>query len=84
MPLEGFQDVLVIVTYGLTILILSIVADRNRVPLLACKVHGAAAMAWQDAMPVRPSPGSKGDLKRRIQPGLNGLERRAPGWPFIS
>jgi hypothetical protein len=35
MHLEGFQDVLVIVTYGLAILILSIVADRkNRNPLV--------------------------------------------------
>ena len=34
MHLEGFQDVLVIVTYGLAILILSIVADRkHRNPL---------------------------------------------------
>ena len=35
MHLEGLQDVLVIVTYGLAILILSIVADRkNRNPLV--------------------------------------------------
>jgi hypothetical protein len=35
MHLEGFQDVLVIITYGLAILILSIVADRkNRNPLV--------------------------------------------------
>ena len=34
MHLEGFQDVLVIVTYGSAILILSVVADRmNRNPL---------------------------------------------------
>ena len=34
MHLAGFQDVLVIVTYGLAILILSMVADRqNRNPL---------------------------------------------------
>jgi hypothetical protein len=34
MHLEGFQDVLVIVTYGLAILILSVVADhKHRNPL---------------------------------------------------
>jgi hypothetical protein len=34
MHLEGFQDVLAIITYGLAILVLSIVADRkNRNPL---------------------------------------------------
>ena len=35
MHLEGFQDVLVIVTYGLAILILSVIADhKHRNPLV--------------------------------------------------
>ena len=53
-------------------------------PQPACKVHGAAVMAVQNAMTVCLSPVTRGDLKPPNQPGLNVLERRASGWPFIS
>ena len=36
----------------------------------ACKVHGTEVVAVQDATPVRPSPGSRGNRKHPNQPRL--------------
>jgi hypothetical protein len=59
-------------------------AKPLRTPRPTCKVHGTAAVAVQDEIPVRPSTGSKGDLKPSNQPGSKVLERRASDWPLIS
>jgi hypothetical protein len=55
-----------------------------RAPGPACKLHGAAVEVVQVAMPVRPSPVAKSDLKHLNYTGLLRLERGVLSWPFIS
>jgi hypothetical protein len=50
----------------------------------ACKVHAAAVVLVQVAMPAGPLPVAKSDLKHLNYAGLKRIERRALSWPFIS
>ena len=82
MHLEGFQDVLVIVTYGVAILILSIAADRkNRNPLVWGLVGGLffpCSLIYLACLP-RICPKCKDECKGRICPNCDTvLERDVP------
>ena len=71
MHLEGLQDVLAIVTYGLAILVLSVVADqKNRNPLAWGLVGGLffpCGLIYQAFLP-HLCPKCKGECKGRICP----------------
>ena len=71
MHLEGLQDVLAIVTYGLAILVLSIVADqKNRNPLAWGLVGGLffpCSLIYLAFLP-RLCPKCKGECKGRTCP----------------
>jgi hypothetical protein len=79
MHLEVFQDVLVIVTYGLAILILSIVADRkNRNPLVWGLVGGLFFPCGLVCLAFQPClcPKCKSECKGRTCPNCKpGPER---------
>jgi hypothetical protein len=61
-----------------------IAAKPHRAPQPDCKVHGAAMVVVQVALPVRPSPLAKGDLNHLNYSGLKKLRRLELGWPSIS
>jgi hypothetical protein len=71
MHLEGFQDVLAIVTYGLAIVVLSIVADRkNRNPLAWALLGGLffpCSLVYLAFLP-RLCPKCKGECEGRTCP----------------
>ena len=71
---EGFQDVLVIVTYGSAILILSVVADRKNRNPLAWGLFGGlffpCSLIYLALLP-RLCPKCKGECKGRICPTCN-------------
>ena len=79
MHLEGFQDVLVIVTYGLAILILSIVADRKNRNTLAWGLIGGlffpCSLIYLAFLP-RLCPKSKGEGKGRTRPNCDTVLER--------
>ena len=71
MDLEGFQDVLAIVTYGVAILVLSVVADqKNRNPLAWGLVGGLFFPCSRIYLAFLPRlcPKCKGECKGRICP----------------
>jgi hypothetical protein len=74
MDLEGFQDVLVIITSGLAILILSIGADRkNRNPLVWGLIGGLffpCSLIYLAFLP-RLCPKCKGECKGRTCPNCD-------------
>ena len=79
MHLEGLQDVLVIATYGLAILILSIVADRkNRNPLVWGLIGGLffpCSLLYLAFQP-RICPKCKGECKGRTCPNCEPVPER--------
>ncbi len=74
MNLEGYQDVLFIITYGLAILILSIVADRkNRNPLVWALIGGLffpCSLIWLAFLPGLCLKGN-GESKGRTCPNCD-------------
>ena len=93
MHLVGFQDVLAIVTYGLAILVLSVVADRkNRNPLavtMQLEEHSALTPALSLREREKLSPVFRplnGDFFQRGQmvPPLPGGEGWGEGEPLLS
>ena len=74
MHLVGFQDVLAIVTYGLAILVLSVVADqKNRYPLAWGLVGGLffpCSLIYLAFLP-RLCPKCKDKCKGRIYPACD-------------
>ena len=74
MNLEGYQDVLFIITYGLAILILSIVADRkNRNPLVWALIGGLffpCSLIWLAFLPGL-CPEGNGECKGRTCPNCD-------------
>jgi hypothetical protein len=79
MYLEGFQDVLVIITYGLAIVILSIVADRkNRNPLAWVLIGGLffpCSLLYLAFLP-RLCPKCKDEWKGRTYPNCDAVPKR--------
>jgi len=71
MHLEGFQDVLAIVTYGFAILVLSVLADqKNRNPLASALLGGLfspCSLIYLAFLP-RLCPKCKGECKGRTCP----------------
>jgi hypothetical protein len=84
MHLEGFQDVLVIITYGLAILILSIVADlKNRNPLVWGLIGGLFFPCSLSYLALLPGlcPKCKGECKGRTCPNCDAVSERAAHYP---
>jgi hypothetical protein len=79
MQLEGFQEVLYIITYGLAIVILSIVADRkNRNPLGWGLIGGLffpCSLLYLAFQP-RLCPKCKGECKGRTCPNCEPVPER--------
>jgi hypothetical protein len=84
MHLEGFQDVLVIVTYGLAILILSLVADRkNRNPLVWGLIGGLffpCSLIYLAFLP-RHCPKCKAECKGKTCPNCDAVLERVVHYP---
>ena len=84
MNLEDFQDVLVIVTYGSAILILSVVADRrNRNPLAWGLLGGLffpCSLIYLALLP-RLCPKCKGECKGRTCPICDAVLERVVHLP---
>jgi hypothetical protein len=80
MHLEVFQDVLVIITYGLALLILSIVADRkHRKPLVWGLIGGLFFLCSLLYLALLPGlcPKCKGECQGRTCPNCDPLPKRA-------
>jgi hypothetical protein len=79
MHLEGFQDVLAIVTYGLAILVLSMVAYRkNRNPLAWGLLGGlffSGSLVYLALLP-RLCPKCKGECQGRTCPNCDAVPER--------
>ena len=86
MHLEGFQDVLVIVTYGLAILILSVVTGRkHRNPLVWGLIGGLffpCSLLYLAFLP-RLCPKCKCECKGRTCPNCEPVPERAVHDPAI-
>jgi hypothetical protein len=84
MHLEGFQDALVIITYGLAIVILSVVADRkNRNPLAWGLIGGLffpCSPIYLAFLP-RLCPKFKDECKRRTCPNCDAVLERVVHYP---
>jgi hypothetical protein len=84
MHLEGFQDVLVIVTYGLAVLILSMVANRrNRNPLAWGLIGGLfspCSLIYLAFLP-RLCPKCKAERNGRTCPSRDALPERVLHYP---
>ncbi len=84
MHFEGFQDVLYIITYGLAILILSIVADRkNRNPLAWGLIGGLffpCSLIYLAFLP-RCCPKCKGECKGRTCPNCDTVLEMVAHYP---
>jgi len=84
MHLEGLQDVLVIVTYGLAILILSLVADRkNRNPLVWGLIGGLffpCSLIYLAFLP-RHCPKCKAACNGRTCPNCDAVLERVVHYP---
>jgi hypothetical protein len=86
MHLEGFQDVLVIVTYGVAILLLSVVADRkHRNPLVWGLIGGLffpCSLIYLAYLP-RLCPKCKAECKGRTCPNCDAVLERIVHDPAI-
>ena len=86
MHLEGFQDVLVIVTYGVAILLLSVVADRkHRNPLAWGLIGGLlfpCSLIYLAYLP-RLCPKCKAECKGRTCPNCETVLERVVQDPAI-
>jgi hypothetical protein len=84
MHLEGFQNVLFIVTYGLAILMLSIVADRkNRNPLIWGLIGGLffpCSLIYLAFLP-RLCPKCKEECDGRTCPNCDTTRERVERYP---
>jgi hypothetical protein len=84
MHLEGYQDVLMIVTYGLAILILSIAADRkHRNPLVWGLIGGLffpCSLIYLALLP-RLCPKCKAEYKGKTCPKCDPVLARTPHYP---
>lgn len=84
MHLGGYQDVLMLVTYGLAILILSIVADRkHRSPLVWGLIGGLVfpcSLIYLALLP-RLCPKCKAECKGKTCPNCDPLQGSAPHYP---
>lgn len=84
MDLEGFQDVVVIITYGVAILILSIVADRtNRNPLVwgvIGRLFFPCSLIYLALLPGL-CPKGKGECKGRTCPNCDAVLERIVYYP---
>ena len=84
MDLDGFQDVLVIVTYGLAILILGVVADRkHRNPLVWGLIGGLFFPCSLIYLALLPGlcPKCKGECKGRTCPICDAVLERVVHLP---
>jgi hypothetical protein len=87
MHLEGFQEVLYIITYGLAILILSIVADgKNRNPLGWGLIGGLFSPCSLIYFALLPGlcPKCKGECKGRTGPNCSSVLERVVHSPATS
>ena len=84
MHLEGFQDVLAIVTYGFAILVLSVLADqKNRNPLASALLGGLfspCSLIYLAFLP-RLCPKCKGECKGRTCPICDAVLERVVHLP---
>ena len=84
MHLEGFEDMLYLITYGLAVVILSLVADRkNRNPLVWGLIGGLLFPCSLIYLAFLPGlcPKCKGECKGRTRPNCDTVLEKVVHYP---